>query len=192
MVSQSPAAELGEFGTSERVWSASRSAWFEKALCCRYVLAEFKNLVLPIRRGNAIQPSRWRWALGLFEWDQYELLGAWPVAASSADVAHDLHRRGVEHLTAISADADMDCSASFPDAVCCSSVSELNSTSIPAATRFGPRRRAALRSAAATAHCMQVSISRAIKRRGPFADEAAAAAFLAQTLERADRRLYRP
>ncbi len=165
--------------------------WLSRPLCVRYVLADFKTIRLPVRDGAKVRDLSWRWALGLFKPGEYEVLGAWPVAASSVDVAHDLHQRGVEHLSAISADADMDYSAAFPDA-CWFSVSELDSTTIPAAAGFGPRRRAAIRLAAATAHRMQTSITRAIKRRGPFADEAAAAAFLAQTLERADRRLYRP
>ncbi|MEO6280895.1 MAG: hypothetical protein ABIP59_24150 [Roseateles sp.] len=154
------------------------------------MLAEFKTLRLPVRDGAEVREMSWRWALGLFKPGEYEVLGAWPAEAPSTAVAYDLHQRGVEHLTAISADTGMDCSSKFPDAVCWSSVSKPNSTSIPAAGSFGPRRRAALRSAAATAQRLQVSITRTIKRRGPFADEAAAAAFLAQTLERADRRLY--
>ncbi|MEO6277363.1 hypothetical protein [Roseateles sp.] len=164
--------------------------WLSKPLCCRYVLAEFKTLRLPVRDGAEVRDMSWRWALGLFKPGQYEVLGAWPAGAASVDVAHDLHQRGIEQLTAISADAGMDCSTTFPDAVCWSSVSELNSTSVSAAGSFGPRRRAALRSAAATAQRLQIGITRTIKRRGPFADDAAAAAFLAQALERADRRLY--
>lgn len=162
-----------------------------KPLCCRYVLAEFKTLRLPVRDGAEVREMSWRWALGLFKTDEYEVLGAWPMEATSADVAHDLRKRGVERLTAVSADTGMNCSSTFPDAVCLSPVSQPHSTSAPAAASFGPRRRASLRSASATAQHMQVSITCAVKRRGPFADEAAAAAFLAQTLERADRRLYR-
>ncbi|MEO6279863.1 hypothetical protein [Roseateles sp.] len=164
--------------------------WLSRPLCCRYVLAEFKTLRLPIRDGAEVLDMSWRWALGLFKPGEYEVLGAWPAGAPSVDVAHDLHQRGLEHLTAVSADVGMDCASTFPDAVCWSSVGDPNITRVPPSGSFGPRRRAALRSAAATARRMQISINRAIKRRGPFADEAAAAAFLAQTLERADRRLY--
>lgn len=184
-------AVLGDSGSAAGHYRSQHTArWLSRPLCVRYVLAEFKTLRLPVRDGAEVRDVSWRWALGLFKPDEYEVLGAWPVGATSADVAHELHQRGVEHLTAISADVGMDCASTFPDAVYWSPVSEAHGTSVPAAAGFGPRRRAALRSAAAIAHCLQVSITRAIKRRAPFADEAAAAAFLAQTLERADRRLY--
>lgn len=173
-----------------REGSQLTARWLSRPLCVRYVLAEFKILRLPVRDGSEVREMSWRWALGLFKPDQYEVLGAWPPEARSADVARDLHQRGVEHVTAISADAGTDFSAMFPDALSWPACGKPGDAGLPASVSFGHRRRAALRSAAANAQRLQLSVTRAIKRRAPFADEAAAAAFLAQTLERADRHLY--
>ena len=158
--------------------------WLTKPLCCRYVLAEFKTLALPVRRDGVVEQSRWRWALGLFKGDQYELLGAWSSQVPAQSVAHELHDRGIEHFKAISAEGGVDCTSTYPDAVAWSTQSDPH-----AASTFGPRRRAALESATATAERLQNSITRAIKRQAPFADEAAAVAFLTRTLENADRQL---
>ncbi|MFG6433550.1 hypothetical protein [Roseateles sp. LYH14W] len=162
----------------------SRAAALSKPLCCRYVLAEFKTLTLPVRRDGVVEQSRWRWALGLFKGDQYELLGAWSAQVPALSVAHELHDRGIEHIMAISAEGGVDCRATYPDAVAWSACSDPH-----AASAFGPRRRAALLSAAATAERLQASLTRAIKRRAPFADEGAAVAFLMHALENADRQL---
>ncbi|MFG6428851.1 hypothetical protein [Roseateles sp. LYH14W] len=131
-----------------------------------------------------VEQSRWRWALGLFKGDQYELLGAWSAQVPVPSVADELHDRGIEHLKAISAEGGVDCTSTYPDAVAWSACSDPDATST-----FGPRRRAALQSATATAERLQASLTRAIKRRAPFADEGAAAAFLIHALENADRQL---
>ncbi|MFG6431861.1 hypothetical protein [Roseateles sp. LYH14W] len=159
--------------------------WRGKSLCCRYVLAEFKTLALPVRRGDVVEHSRWRWALGLFKGDQYELLGAWSAQVPALSVAHELHDRGIEHIKAISADGGLDCTSTYPDAVTWSACSDPD-----AANTFGPRRRAALQSATATAERLQASLTRTIKRQAPFADEGAAVAFLMHALENADRQLH--
>ncbi|MFG6429805.1 hypothetical protein [Roseateles sp. LYH14W] len=185
MVSQSSAAESSEFGTPECLQRSSHSAWFTKPLCCRYVLAEFKTLALPVQRDGVVEQPRWRWALGLFKGDQYELLGAWSAQVPALSVAQELHDRGIEHIKAISAEDGVDCTSTYPDAVAWSASGDAH-----AASTFGPRRRAALQSAAATAERLQASLSRAIKRQAPFADEGAAAAFLMHALENADRQLH--
>lgn len=184
MASQSSAAESSEFGTPERLQSPRHSAWFTKPLCCRYVLAEFKTLALPVRRDGVDEQSRWRWALGLFKGDQYELLGAWSAQVPALSVAHELHDRGIEYIKAISTEDGADCRSTYPDAVAWSASGDAH-----AASTFGPRRRAALLSASATAERLQGSMTRAIKRRAPFADEGAAVAFLMHALENADRQL---
>lgn len=160
------------------------NTWLAKPLCCRYVLAEFKTLALPVRRDGAVEHSSWRWALGLFKGDQYELLGAWSAQVPALSVAHELHDRGIEHIKAIAAEDGVDCTSTYPDAVAWSARSDPD-----AASTFGPRRRAALHSAAATAERLQASLTRTIKRQAPFADEGAAVAFLMHALENADRQL---
>jgi hypothetical protein len=163
----------------------NRATAFSKPLCCRYIFAGFKTLHLPVRDGDgADKHIPWRWALGLFMQDQYELLGAWSAQVPALSVAHELHDRGIEHIKAISADGCVDCRSTYPDAVAWSARRDPD-----AARTFGPRRRAALLSASATAERLQASLTRAIKRRAPFADEGAAVAFLMHALESADRQL---
>lgn len=167
------------------------NTWLSKPLCSRYVFAEFKTLHLPVRDGDAVEDIPWRWALGLFKQNQFEVLGAWSAHALPAHVAQDLHDRGIEHIKAISAEGGADFASQYPDAAPWPSAEDsLNMPSSSAARVFGLRRRAALQSAAATAESLQTTITRAIKRRAPFADEAAAAAFLAEALQMADRRFY--
>jgi len=99
-------------------------------------------------------------------------------------VLDELHDRGIEHIKAISAAGGVDCTSTYPDAVTWAARSDPD-----AASTFGPRRRAALLSATATAERLQASLTRTIKRKAPFADEGAAAAFLMHALENADRQL---
>jgi hypothetical protein len=160
------------------------NTWPTKPLCCRYVLAEFKTLDLPVRRDGVVEQSCWRWALGLFKGDQYELLGAWSAQVPALSVAHELHERGIEHIKAISAEDGVDCTSTYPDTVAWSASGDAH-----AASTFGPRRRAALLSATATAERLQASLTRSIKRQAPFADEGTAVAFLMHALENADRQL---
>lgn len=159
-----------------------------RALCGRYVFAEFRTLHLPVRDGDAVRCAPWRWALGLFRRDQYEVLGAWPAQDSPALVVHDLHERGIEHLRAVAGIGVADCISRYPDAVSWPSDCEPGGTSSPAVGGFGPRRRAALESAIAVAERLQQRMARAIKRHGPFSNDLAAADFLRESLEKADRR----
>ena len=168
--------------TGEGDYGGRVSGWRGKSLCCRYVLAEFKTIALHVRRGDVLEQSRWRWALGLFKGDQYELLGAWSAQVPAPSVARELHDRGIEHVKAISVDDGVDCRSTYPDAVAWSGRSDPH-----AASTFGPRRSAALLSATATAERLQSSLTRAIKRKAPFADEGAAVAILMHALENADR-----
>ncbi|MCE4557867.1 hypothetical protein [Pelomonas cellulosilytica] len=137
---------------------------------------------MPVRTGDVVEQSRWRWALGLFKGDRYEPLGAWPLHMPLPAVLDELHDRGIEHIKAISVDGGADCTSTYPDAAW--------SACYPVAlSPFGPRRRAALLAAAATAERLQTSLSRTIKRQAPFADEGAAVAFLVHALENVERRL---
>ena len=163
----------------------NRATAFSKPLCCRYVFAGFKTLHLPVRDGDgAAKHIPWRWALGLFKQDQYELLGAWSAQVPTVSVAHELHDRGIEHIKALSGDGSVDCTSTYPDAVAWSARSDPD-----AEGTFGPRRRAALLSATAAAERLQASLTRAIQRQAPFANEGAAVAFLMHALENADRQL---
>ena len=165
------------------------NTWISRPLCCRYVFGDFKTLRLTVCDGDSVKDVDWRWALGLFAKGRYEVLGAWPAQAVPELVADDLYQRGVESFKAVSADVRLAFISRYPGAASWSSAEgdrDVRPPSAPGA--FGPRRRAALRSAAATAERLQTSLKRAIRRSAPFADEVAAAEFLVKTLQRADRR----
>jgi hypothetical protein len=147
-------------------------------------LTDFRTLHLPVRDGSQVKHVPWRWALGMFKQAEYELLGAWPLHVPLPAVLDELHDRGIEQIKAVSADGGVDCTSTYPDAVAWSASSDPDAPS-----SFGPRRRAALLSATASAERLQASLTRAIKRRAPFADEGAAVAFLMHALENADRQL---
>lgn len=165
-----------------------KNTWLSKPLCGRYVFADFKTLHLRVRDGDASKDISWRWALGLFKQGEYEILGAWSAQAAPGEVAQDLHDRGIERIGAVAGADATDLTAQYPDAANWPPAEDVSTPHI--VQTFGPRRRAALRSAAATAERLQTTLSQAIRRRAPFADEASAAAFLAQQLEKADRRFW--
>ncbi|MCE4538192.1 hypothetical protein LXT12_13115 [Pelomonas sp. P7] len=166
------------------------SDWLSRPLCCRYAFAEFKVLNLPIRHSDTVEQARWLWAVGLFEQDQYEILGAWSDQTPLAEVAHDLHKRGIEQITAIAAERVADFASLHPTVQWSAAADGVNALRLRTGADSGRQRRVVLQSAATTAERLHKSITRAIRRRAPFEDEVAAAAFLAQALEKADRRLY--
>lgn len=167
-----------------------QNAWLHKLLCSRYTFAEFKTLQLPIRNGDMVKRVAWRWALGLFRRGEYEVLGAWAAELPPAQVVRDLHERGLEQIKVVSMEVGMASSSEHPDALPWPPAETHLTSPVSSAAGFGPRRQAAFQSAMTTAQHLQLSLKRAIQRRAPFADEASAVAFLAQSLERADRRFY--
>ena len=159
--------------------------WRSKPLCSRYVVAEFRTVSLPVRDGDAVKRVHWRWALGLFRQDQYEVLGAWPAHDSPAHVVHELHERGIEHLTVVKG-LRLGCTSADGDSVPWSMACDAGGENSPTTRGVGPRRLVVSGSTVATAERLQMRITRAIKLRGPFSDEAAAANFLLRALEKAD------
>lgn len=166
------------------------STWLSKSLCCRYLLAEFNVLRLPVKRGSAIEQSHWRWALGTFRQAEYELLGAWPLHVPLSAVLDELRHRGIERMEACCAEADEEVASRFPDAVPWPRTDGRKAGVPPShLRRFSSRRWTALEAAVAKAEFLQLGLGRAIKRHAPFADERAAMAFLFHTLESADCQL---
>ncbi len=165
--------------------------WLSKPLCCRYAFAEFKTLFLPVSDDASVKVVHWCWALGLFKQDEYEVLGVWPSHAAFGRIAQDLRERGVERIGAIAAEHDGDLATKYFDAaVWPPAEGNLAGTAQNRLRALPLRPRATLRSAAATTERLQATLSQAIRRRAPFADEAAAAAFLAQQLEKAERSFW--
>lgn len=190
MTSQSSAVKFGTRHHPASRLVVSQSAWLSKPLCCRYLLAEFNVLRLPVKSGSAIKQSHWRWALGTFRQAEYELLGAWPRQVPLPAVLDELRDRGIERMEACCAEADEDVASRFPDAVPLLRTDDRKAAVPPShLRRFSAKRWAALEAAVAKAEFLQLSLERAIERHGPFADEGAAAAFVLDTLENADRQL---
>jgi len=184
MAIQSPAIE-----SQQRLTQVS--AWLSRPLCCRYAFAVFKGLRLPIRDGEAVENTAWLWAFGQFKQAEYEILGAWPAQAALAPLAHDLHERGIEHIKAIATEGVAEFVPLHPNAPPWPPAGDgLDALQVSTAIPFGHRRRSEFQAAAATAERVHRSLTRAIRQRAPFADEAAAATFLSRALEKADRHFY--
>lgn len=161
--------------------------WFGSTLCCRYTLVQFGKLRLPMRIDGVLTTAEWHWALGLFTDGQFQVFGAWRDEGpeTSWRIAGDLHDRGLERVNALAADDDLVAAmkARHPR-LCERTVAELVESG---AASY--RMRQAIRWTDAAAQRVQERMSRAAKKHGPFADHAAAADFLAQTFQRADRDL---
>ncbi len=161
--------------------------WFDGALCCRYTVVQFGKLRLPMRIDGLLTTAEWHWALGLFTDGQFQVFGAWrdegPETAQR--IAADLHDRGLERVHALAADESLvkAMKARHPR-LCERTVADLVESGTASY-----RMRQAIRWTDAAAQRLQGRMSRAIKTNGPFADHAAAADFLAQAFQRADRNL---
>jgi hypothetical protein len=166
-------------------WGAAH--WLGNALCCRYTVVQFGKLQLPMRIDRALTISEWHWALGLFTDGQLQVLGAWrdegPETAQR--ITEDLHDRGLERVRVLAADDGLVAAmkAQHPK-LCEQTVAEL----VESGT-VSYRMQQAIRWTDTAARRLHERMSRAAKRYGPFADHAAAADFIAQAFQRADRDL---
>ncbi|MCE4538528.1 transposase [Pelomonas sp. P7] len=161
--------------------------WFSCALCCRYLVVRFDRLRIPMRNEGTAGTAEWHWALGLFTDGRFEVLGAWrdEGAATAQRIATDIHDRGVERIKALAGnDSLVAAMEGFRPKVCRSTVAELAECSA-----FGPRMRQAIRWTDAATQQLQNRMQRVIGNQPPFADDAAAAEFIAQAFQRADRDL---
>ncbi|MFT7772138.1 hypothetical protein [Roseateles sp.] len=161
--------------------------WFGGALCCRYVVVQFDKLHVPTWIDGAPATAEWHWALGLFTDGQFQVLGAWrdEGPATAQRIAADLHDRGIERIQALAADDALAAAVKgLCPRVCDRTVAELAAPGAASA-----RMRQAIRWTDTAAQHLQERMSRATKKQGPFADHAAAADFIAQAFQRADRDL---
>lgn len=161
--------------------------WFGNPLCCRYTVVQFGKLRLPMRIDGVPHLTEWHWALGLFTDGQLQVFGAWHDEGPETPqrIAADLHDRGLDRVCALAADDSLvgAMKARHPK-LCERTVSEL----VESGT-VSYRMRQAIRWTDTAAQHLQERMSRAAKKYGPFADHAAAADFLAQAFQRADRDL---
>jgi hypothetical protein len=164
------------------------TAWFGDALCCRYLVVQFGRLRVRVRQGGVTATSHWLWALGLFKDGSSHVLGAWrdDGPASPQKIAADLHDRGLERIRALAADDQ-----ALRGALARFRPRRRRATlaGLAASGAFGPRMRRAFAWAEAAGAAMQGRLAGVVKRHGPFASDAAAADFIAQAFQRADRDL---
>lgn len=166
-------------------WKSTQ--WFSGTLCCRYLVVRFDRLHIPMRHEGATTAAEWQWALGLFTDGQFEVLGAWrdEGAATPQRIAADLRNRGIERIKALAGDdslaAAMGC---FLPRISGQSMAELTECGA-----LGPRMRQAIRWTEVTAQRLQARMQRVVRNQPPFADDAAAADFIAQAFQRVDRDL---
>ncbi|MCE4554285.1 hypothetical protein [Pelomonas cellulosilytica] len=161
--------------------------WFGSTLCCRYTVVQFGQLKLPTLIDGVLTTAEWHWALGLFTDGQFQVFGAWREEGpeTSQRIAGDLHDRGLERVHAVDADESLVAAmkARHPK-LCERTVAELVESGA-----VSYRMRQAIRWTDTAAQRLQERVSRAARKHGPFADHAAAADFLAQAFQRANRDL---
>lgn len=163
--------------------------WFSGPLCCRYLVARFSKLSVPMIEEGAPVPAEWHWALGFFADGQFEALGAWQGEGegTAQRIARDLHDRGIERIKAIAAeDRLLEAMAGLRPKVCRNTTAQLVEFG-----SLGSRMRRAVRWTDVAGQHLQARLSRVARRQAPFADPAAAADFIAQAFQRADRDLLR-
>jgi len=163
------------------------SRWFSGTLCCRYLVVRFDRLRLPMRHEGAIAKVDWHWALGFFTDGRFEVVGAWRDEGADTPhrVAQDLHDRGIEWIKALAGeDSLVSAMDRFRPRACRQSTTELALSGA-----FGPRMRQAIRWTEIAAQQLQGRMQTAARKHGPFDDNDAAADFIAQAFQRADRDL---
>jgi hypothetical protein len=163
------------------------SCWFNGALCCRYVAVQFDRLRVPTGTAGVPATVDWYWALGLFTDGQFQVLGAWrdEGPATPQRIAADLSDRGLERIKALAADDSLVAAMkALRPKFCEHTVAELAESGVLSA-----RMRQAIRWTDTATQHLQGRLSRAAVKHGPFADHAAAADFIAQAFQRADRDL---
>jgi hypothetical protein len=168
----------------------AHAGWLDRPLCRRYAYAGFKTFRIPVGQSDAVSDVSWHWAFGLFA-EEYEVLGAWPAQTEPALVAQALVDRGIEHIAATSADSSSELIRQSWNSTT-RLIAEALSDRPARGTAHNqcPQQRIALLTAAAAADVVQATVERAIKRRGPFPDETAAADFVTAALQKADQRFY--
>ncbi|MBV8036216.1 hypothetical protein [Roseateles sp.] len=163
------------------------SDWFSRSLCCRYLVVRFGKLSLPTLKDGFVEAAVWHWAIGFFRDGQFEVLGAWrdEGEGTALRIATNLHDRGIERLNAAAAeDGLLGAIRGLHPKVCRNTTAELVASDI-----LGPRMRRAVRWTEVAGQRLQSRMSGAAKRAGPFADEAAAADFIAKAFQRLNRDL---
>jgi len=171
-------------------------SWLRRPLCWRYKFARVLSFQLAVLGRN--EAEHWRWAFALFSLDECEVLGVWSGGAATAgSILGDLAQRGVERIELMSTQDPVGGSSLVGNRTGLG-VGQVTQTLWidrlialdRIAREFHGRRRPPLSSAVATSNRLHKRLVQAVRRHSPFASSEAAAAFIAQWMERADRCLF--
>lgn len=165
----------------------SSDRWFSDPLCCRYLVVRFSKLRVPMKHGRLITMADWHWALGLFIDGGFEVLGAWrdEGVARPDQIAANLHERGLERIKALGGDEGVVAAMGrFRPTASRQTMVELAESGA-----FGLRMRQAIRWTDTASRQLHTRMQRVAGGQQTLPDDAAAADFIAQAFQRADRDL---
>ena len=171
--------------------AATQSPLQTHPLCRRYLVMHLLTLPIRVKQDSAVRDHVAWWALGVLADGQCELLDLWLEPTMGAVRWHQIFEgfkaRGVEAIRFVACDelpgAGVALCATFPGAT----VLPLTDLAPIYALSRGVRRTVLW--GVEAVQQMHSSLRRAAARHGYFADSAAAAVFLRQTLAHAERRL---
>jgi hypothetical protein len=184
--------------------TASREP-LHRLLCRRYLLVVQAEASLSLNRVVGSRESVVRWGIGALSDGQLEFLGAWSEPDPGADfwqvIANDLSDRGVEGIGFLVVSdptrTELAMRTSFPGVkVLCLAADSLRqgegggalvSVQFASLSNLDPRHRHIFRRTLDAANKWGLCLSRAVGRHGCFSSVAAARAFAADTLARAER-----
>ncbi len=139
--------------------------WSQRPLCRRYAWALVDSLLVPVRHSDGVVERRFHWALGWLADGECEGLGAWTPYEQDNDSLRwwfaDLQARGVERLS---------------NWACPGTGQGRGRVPLPAMLE---------------AEQVRARLHRAVRRRGGFESASAVLDFIADALQRAERRLDR-
>ncbi len=146
--------------------------WFERPLCRHYALAIFDATIVRLRDADGLHDLQVRWAFGWLANGECEALDVWLAdsEAGSGDprqLIAGLQARGVERIW------------------------NLVDTHTGTSTNAGQDQERASRIPKFEAAQVREGLTRAVRRHGSFASEAAVLDFMTGALRRAERRLDR-
>jgi hypothetical protein len=142
-----------------------RAQWASRPLSRCYGLAVIDVAIVRLRDAQGLHELRIRWAFGWLADGECEALGVWADAAEPRQLLAEFRARGVERIWHL------------VDAASCTGMIQI--------------RARVSKSEQLEAEQVRAGLARAIRRHGSFASEPEALDFVADALQRAERRLDR-
>lgn len=171
---------------------AVQADWQGRPLCSRYLLVRLNEVHLQVHQ--ATQHALLYWATGVASNGQQEVLGVWVLGSSgSPDWRHvfdDLAVRGVEQIDVLTSDESSVRHASPSDVTELLPVIRQLGTNREPGQYSSPRLRRTQDAAMLPAKSMQAELIQLVVKHGSFDSLAAAVDFLANALQRMDRKFW--